>query len=100
MHWIYNQLFTFNFNNMKNLLKIAIMLFAVVAFTACNNAPAKEEVAEPAAEMVEPAAAEEVVEPVVEETMDSTAVEAAPEATAEEAAPEAEAEEAPEAEVK
>jgi hypothetical protein len=71
---------------MKNLLKIAIMLFAIVAFTACNNAPATEN----ETEEVAPAATEKTVEveettetvvddsTVVEEVIDSSAVEVAP----------------------
>ncbi len=48
---------------MKNIIKIALMLFAVVAFTACNNAPKKATKEEaPTAEVIESTVTEPVVE--------------------------------------
>lgn len=53
---------------MKNLMKIALMLFAVVAFTACNNAPKEEVITEEAATEVNASDDATVEVEAVEET--------------------------------
>lgn len=75
---------------MKNLFKLALMLFAVLVFTACGNKPTEEEAegTEEPIEAVEPEVQES--ETIIEEnTEDSTMMEATegeemPEGTTEE----------------
>lgn len=75
-------------------MKIAIMLFAVIAFTACNNAPATEENAPVATEeTVEATEAPEAVEATeTPETVEATETPEATEATEATEAPKADVE--------